>query len=144
MCIAYVLYNISILHIFCLSVIMIIMKMILNSSRSKKVSLFFFLIEFFSFRLCFILEKLNVKFIDRNKDSGLPSEQELKLLKEAQERNQTLLRIPRRWRTILFISIIVYGNGTHSIYIPPTPIVFNLLNVPQHLNFNLVNLLFLI
>lgn len=44
----------------------------------------------------FTAEKLNVKFIDRNKDSGLPSEQELKRLKEAQERNKTLLRIPRR------------------------------------------------
>ncbi|CAE1264030.1 LSG1 [Acanthosepion pharaonis] len=71
----------------------------------------------------FTAEKLNVKFIDRNKDSGLPNEQELKRLKEAQERNKTLLRIPRRWRTILFISIIVYGNQWHPLHLYSPPIL---------------------
>ncbi|GAB1603812.1 large subunit GTPase 1 homolog [Argonauta hians] len=44
----------------------------------------------------FAAEKLNVKFIDRAKDNGLPSAAELKLVKDVQEKNKELLRIPRR------------------------------------------------
>ncbi|XP_029651704.1 large subunit GTPase 1 homolog [Octopus sinensis] len=44
----------------------------------------------------FTAEKLNVKFIDRPNDSGLPSADELKLVKAVQDKNKELLRIPRR------------------------------------------------
>ena len=53
-------------------------------------------VENFNYIFCIMIERLNVNFVSRT-NVGVLTKEEKQLIKDAQDKHRTLLRIPRRY-----------------------------------------------